>query len=145
MALTLTGIGCQAHPAQWSELGSGSHTEGPAAESRSGNTSGLHLAAVRNRSVVELKARDVVTIMRYTGFSNDQILGLGEEFRDIMAQAGAARVMIGKKSEALIQASGVNQVIITSLSRGTFIYDVRRGQVGLPTVMPGQPIPGSSD
>ena len=137
VVLALTMAGCQAQPAAWPELGAGSRSQSQE-QSRS-NTKGLHIVPQRSHAVAELKANDVIKIMRSIGCTDEQIVDLGTDLRDILAQDGAARIMVGKKLEALMQVSG-NQVLITSNSRGTFVYDLRRGQIGLPNISPGRPM-----
>jgi hypothetical protein len=140
VAVALAVAGCQAKPAEWAALGP---RNDPAVteEARSANTKGLHIVPQKNKSVIELKARDVIKIMRHIGCTDDQVVELGEELHDVMAQVGAARIMVGPKTEALVQADG-KQVLISSASRGTFVYDVRRGQIGLPNIIPGRAVQG---
>jgi hypothetical protein len=142
-ALTLTG--CHAQPAEWSELGEKNQPQAqeqdPQQEQerpRPQNTKGLHVVPVsrRGNAVIELRADDVIRILRGMGCSDEQILEIGRDLHDALAGTGAAQIMFGKKVEANMQTGGENQVLISSANRGVFIYDLRRRQLGLPNGAP---------
>ncbi len=138
-ALVLAGVGCHAQPAQWSNLGDQSQEEDQAtSQDRHVNTKGLHVVAVPGRYVTQLRASDVVRILKTVGCSSDQIMEIGADLHDALAQKGVADIMMGRRAEARIQV-GNNQILISSVSRGMYIYDLRKGQIGLPNMMPGQP------
>lgn len=90
----------------------------------------LEIVPLANQDVAELSADDVVRVMRRAGFSDEQILELGPELRDGLAESGAAQVRLKGKVEVVFAAHG-NYVFITSRLRGSFIYDVGKGWVQL--------------
>jgi hypothetical protein len=136
MALVLAGAGCQAEPAKWSELGESSQEEA-ADTGRPVDVRGLHVVPLPGKYVTQLRAADVVRILKNVGCSNEQVVDIGTDLRDALAKRGAAQIMIGKKAEALIQVNN-NKVLISSVTRGMFEYNLRTGQIGLPNVRPGQ-------
>jgi hypothetical protein len=90
----------------------------------------LKIVALGNQDVIKLSADDVVRVMRRAGFSDEQILELGPELRDGLAESGAAQVRLRDKVEVVFAVHG-NYVFITSRLRGSFIYDVGKGWVQL--------------
>ena len=81
-----------------------------------------------NRDVIALDADAVVRIMRRAGFSDEQILDLGTDLRNSLALTGAARVQIGKKTEAIF-AVHAPYLHASSRQRGSFIYNVKTGEI----------------
>ena len=81
---------------------------------------------ISSRGVLELSADDIVQIMRRTGFSDEQIVELGEDMRNGLAQSGAVQIRINKRVEVSFVVSG-NDVYIYSLSRGSFVYNIKTG------------------
>jgi hypothetical protein len=137
-ALMLAGMGCEAQPAKWSELGESDQNEAVNADTgRPVNVRGLHVVPLSGRYVTQLRAADVIQVLRNVGCSNEQIMDIGTDLREALATRGAAQIMVGKKAEALIQV-GNNQVLISSVTRGMFVYDLQRRQIGLPKMQPGQ-------
>jgi hypothetical protein len=110
-------VGCT--PIEWPHFGSG----------WGGNSSGLKVRAVSNRDVAALSSDDIVQIMRRSGFSDEQILELGTEVRNALLQSGAAEIRKGKV-EVLFAVRG-EYVFIDTRSRGSFIYDIKRGRFGV--------------
>ena len=86
---------------------------------------------LNNRDVATLSSDDVVRIMRRAGFSDDQILELGTDLRNGLLLSGAVQVK-KKKVEAIFAVRG-EYIYITTRLRGSFIYDLKMGQFGLPT------------
>src|SRR5512142_3245079 len=88
-ALVLAGMGCNAQPAQWSNLGD--HQDDQVDnQGRRVNVNGLHVVPVPGRYITQLRAADVVKILKIIGCSNDQILAIGSDLRDALAQNGMA-------------------------------------------------------
>jgi hypothetical protein len=127
--------GCGARPVEWGALGS----EGRRGETASRSTEparqqqtprevrGIHIEPQANQEVADLSSDDIVRIMRRVGFPDDMILELGTDMHDALLRSGAARVIDKKQVEALLRING-RYVYITSLSRGTFVYDPATGQ-----------------
>lgn len=90
----------------------------------------LKIVPLGNQDVIELSADDVVRVMRRAGFSDEQILELGPELRDGLAESGAAQVRLKDKVEVVFAVHG-KYLFITSRLRGSFIYDVGKGWVQL--------------
>ena len=90
----------------------------------------LKVVPLGNQDVIELSADDVVRVMHRAGFSDEQILELGPELRDGLADSGAAQVRLRDKVEVVFAVHG-NYVFITTRLRGSFIYDVGKGWVQL--------------
>ena len=132
VALALEAIGCKAQPAEWSELGSGG--ERPQSETTQRPRSGsIQVVPQSNREVADLSPDDVVRIMRRIGFTDEQILELGTAVHDALFLSGAARVVKGNQTEAIVRVSGA-QVYVGS-RWGTLVYDFASGQF----VTPGAP------
>jgi hypothetical protein len=90
----------------------------------------LEIVPLGNQDVIELGADDVVRVMRRAGFSDEQILELGPELRNGLAESGAAQVRLKDRVEVVFAVHG-NYVFITTRLRGSFIYDVGKGWVQL--------------
>ena len=99
-----------------------------------GNSTGIRVIPLSNRSVLALSPDDVVEIMRRAGFSDRQILEFGTDLRNGLSESGAVQIKIGKKVEAVfaINLSETNCVYISTRLRGNFIYDIDAGWVGKP-------------
>jgi hypothetical protein len=78
-----------------------------------------------------LTAKDVVTMMLHVGFSEKQILELGESLRNALMTSGAAQVKQGNKVGALFAVFENDCIYITTRASGIYIYDVRNGKFGL--------------
>ncbi len=142
LALVLAGAGCNAQPARWSELGETSQDE--AAAQQQTHAKGLHVVPRPGRYVTQLRASDVIKILQSIGCSREQVLEIGTDFREALATRGAAEIMVGRKSQATIQVAN-GKVLISSLTRGMFEYNLRRGEIGLPPLQPGRPMPSAAD
>jgi hypothetical protein len=95
--------------------------------SRSLNT-GPKLIPLSNRDIIALNAEDIVQIMRRAGFSDEQILQLGTEMRNNLAQYGAVQIKTpdNNKIEATFAVHD-HCVYISTRLRGSFIYSVKTG------------------
>ena len=131
VALAFGVMGCQAQPAQWSELspGRGGQTQpGQQPQRRQGS---IQIVPQTNREVADLSPDDVVRIMRRVGFTDAQILDMGTDLHDALFRSGGARVVDGQETEALLRVNGM-QVYIGSRTRGNFVYDLGYGQFVTP-------------
>lgn len=130
-ALALEVIGCNAQPAQWSELRStrSSHEEQP--QHSRGRYGSIQIVPQTNREVADLSPDDVVKIMRRIGFTDDQILKLGADMHEAMMTSGAIRVLDKDQTEAIARINGM-QVFIGSRTRGNFVYDLGYGDFVTP-------------
>lgn len=117
MALTLTGCGHW----RWPRLG------------KADSASGLRITARDSRYALTrpLTADDVVTMMLHVGFSEKQIVELGESLRDVLMSSGAAEVRHGKEVQAIFAVYENDYIYITIRTHAVYVYDVRRGQFGL--------------
>jgi hypothetical protein len=132
VAVVLAVAGCQARPAEWSELGSGGrqNAQSPAFEPEQQaprRVRGIQIVPQSNQEVADLSSDDIVRIMRRVGFPDDLIIELGADMYNAILHSGAARVLDGKAVEALLRVNG-QYVYITSRSRGMFVYDPTTGQ-----------------
>ena len=89
---------------------------------------GIQVIPLNSRSVLDLSADDVVEIMRAAGFSDEQIIELGTEVHDALAQTGAVQIEINRKAEAIFAVKDEDIYISTRL-RGLFIYNINTGWV----------------
>jgi hypothetical protein len=138
LALGLAGSGCHAQPAQWSELGDRNSGEEEGLNSgRPINESGLHVVPASGRYVSQLRAIDIVRILRTVGCTNDDIMVVGTDLREALAERGAAQIMVGRRKEATVEVGNM-RILITSQTRGAFVYNLQTGQMGLPNASPGQ-------
>jgi len=98
------------------------------------SNTGLRLMPLSNRDIIALNAEDIVQIMRRAGFSDEQILQLGTEMRNSMAQYGAVQIKTpdSNKIEATFAVHD-HCVYISTRSRGSFIYSVKTGWVTTPS------------
>ncbi len=81
-----------------------------------------------NRQVAALDADAIVQMMQRAGFSDEQILGLGTDLRNSLAAHGAAQIRVRDKTEAIF-AVHAPYIHVSSRQRGTFIYDVEKGEI----------------
>jgi hypothetical protein len=88
----------------------------------------LRITPLNNKNTIALNANDIVQMMRWVGFSDEQILKLGGRMHDSLLHSGAAQLEIGNKVEAIFAVND-NFVYIATRSRGSFIYDVKRGRI----------------
>jgi hypothetical protein len=97
------------------------------------SNTGLRLMPLSNRDIIALNAEDIVQIMRRAGFSDEQILQLGTEMRNSLAQYGAVQIKTpdSNKIEATFAVHN-HCVYISTRSRGSFIYSVKTGWVTPP-------------
>ena len=122
VTLTFAAFGCQAQPAQWSELEIG----GPQQQSQR-QQGAVRIEPQAGREVADLSPDDVIQIMRRIGFTDAQILDMGTDMRDALRMAGGARVIVREEVEALVSVSGM-RVHVGSRTRGNFTYDLGSGQ-----------------
>lgn len=78
-----------------------------------------------NRDIAALSADDIVGVMRRGGFSDERILDLGTDLRNMLASSGAAKIRVGDKIEAIFAVDG-RCLHVTSRLRGSFIYDLKK-------------------
>ena len=81
------------------------------------------LYASPNNEVAALQVVDVCHIMQDAGFSDPQILDMGPDLRNALANQGAAQIQIGSRTEAIL-AVHKPFVHVSSRTRGTFVYDL---------------------
>ncbi len=86
------------------------------------------LTPLSNRDVVILTADDVVSVMRQLGFSDDQILDVGTDVRNILATSGSVQIRVGNKVEAILAVRG-HYLHVSSRQQGNFIYNVETGGI----------------
>ncbi len=97
---------------------------------REKSSKGFKVVAMSNRDIAELSADDIVLIMRQAGFSDGQIMELGPDVRDGLLFSGAVQVRRKKKVEAIFAVNS-DYIFITTRLRGSFIYDLKRGNFGM--------------
>lgn len=120
VGLLLAIAGCKKpiRPAEWAEL----RVEPKPVE--------IRVVALRNKDVANLSADDVVKVLRKLELSDERILELGPDLHNALATAGAAEILVGKKSVVTFKVHGV-YLAVRPVSRNGFIYDMKRGQFGL--------------
>ena len=79
--------------------------------------------SLSNREIAALDADDIVRVMRRAGFSDDQVIDLGPDLRNMLASSGAAKIQVGNKVEAIFSVDG-HYLYASSYRRGSFIYDL---------------------
>jgi len=79
---------------------------------------------VSNTSAIRLTADDVIAILRKLGHTDRQIFEVGEDLRNALLNYGGAKIRVGDQFDSALRAEGFH-VWIQSLSRGTFVYDVK--------------------
>jgi len=90
--------------------------------------SGIVVEPLNSQSVLNLSADNVVDIMRAAGFSDEQIIEHGMAVRNGLAQAGAVRIFVNGRVEAIFAVKDQDIYISTEL-RGLFIYNINTGWV----------------
>lgn len=121
VSLTLVVSGCKPEPVRWSELGTELNDRGYRE---------IEIEAQSNQEVADLTPDDIIMVMSKIGFTPEQTLEYGPLMYRALGQAGAARVYVGKKVEAVLRVKG-RLVFIRSSSRGSFIYDLEKSRFGL--------------
>ncbi|MEX0655610.1 MAG: hypothetical protein WD534_14080 [Phycisphaeraceae bacterium] len=86
------------------------------------------VSAMSTSHTAALDAPQVVRIMRYAGFSDEQILDLGTDVRNAVAQAGGANIRIGERTEALLAVEG-QTLHVSSRSGGTQLINLQTGRI----------------
>ena len=97
------------------------------------------VVSLSNRDVAPLTADDIVRIMWRAGFSDDQVLEVGTDLRNSLASTGAAKIMVGKKVDAILTVGAdrgkkveaifsvdSHYLHAASRRRGSFIYDLEK-------------------
>ena len=79
---------------------------------------------VSNTNAIRLTVDDVIVILRQLGHTDEQVFELGEDLRDALLNYGGAKIRVGDKFDSALRAEGFH-LWIFSLSRGTFVYDVK--------------------
>jgi hypothetical protein len=120
VVLLLAIAGCKKpiRPAEWAEL----RIEPDPVEVR--------VVALQNKDAANLSADDVVRVLRKLELSDDRILELGPDLHNALGTAGAAEILVGKKSVVAFKVHG-GYLAVRPASRSGFIYDLKRGQFGL--------------
>ncbi len=85
---------------------------------------------VSNTSAIRLTADDVIAILRKLGHTDRQIFEVGEDLRNALLNYGGAKIRVGDQFDSALRAEGFH-VWIQSLTRGTFIYDVKSHEFDL--------------
>jgi hypothetical protein len=91
-------------------------------------SSELRITPLDNKNTIALNANDIVQLMRQVGFSDEQILELGDRIHDSLLHSGAAQLKVGDKVEVIFAVNN-NFVYVATRSRGSFIYDVKNGRI----------------
>jgi len=85
----------------------------------------LRIVPLSNTEALALSADDVINIMRRSGFTDRQIYHFGVDLRNALMTSGGAQARLGENDvEALFRVQN-DLVWIGTLSRGSFIYDVK--------------------
>lgn len=85
------------------------------------------LSPIPNNEVAALQVVDICQIMQDAGFSDPQILDLGPNLRNALANQGAAQIQLGSRTEAIL-AVHLPYVHVSSRTRGTFVYDLEKSR-----------------
>ena len=93
-----------------------------------GQSTGIQVMAMSNRSVLTLTADDVVQVMKAAGFSDTQIWEHGTAVRDGLARSGAVQVKIDDTVEVVFAAKD-DFIYISTRLRGHFVYNIQTGWV----------------
>jgi hypothetical protein len=73
---------------------------------------------------VDLKADEIIRVMRRIGLGDDQILSFGPVLRDAMRSTGAAAILRGDELEVMLVVNE-DHLFVQSRSQGSFIYDIK--------------------
>ena len=85
----------------------------------------MRVLSLASRDIASLRADDIIVTMRRSGFSDQEILGLGPDVRNTLASSGAAMIRIADKVEAIFAVDG-NFLHVSTRRRGSFIYDLSK-------------------
>lgn len=88
------------------------------------STDSVKVEFATNPDVAALNADDIAVAMRQAGFTDAEILDLGPQLRNALAQAGAAKVRQGEKVEAIFAVDGP-VLHISSRRTGSHIFDLQ--------------------
>jgi hypothetical protein len=127
LAATALGAGgCfNGHGPKWPSFGHGNRSGELRVEQRTGG------------QPADLKAGEVVRVMRRIGLTDDQILNLGPILRNALRMSGAAAFVRGDQTDVML-AINDEHLFVQSRSQGSFIYDIKEKRfVAVPT-MPEQ-------
>ncbi len=84
--------------------------------------SGPSFSPGQNTEYVALDAKDVVIILTAAGFSENDIISDGRDFRNYLATSGAATLKDGDTTLAMFAVkSGL--IHISTLGRGSYVYN----------------------
>ena len=84
---------------------------------------GAQVDSMNTRQPTSLRAYDIVLAMRQAGFTDEQIVALGTDVRNAVAQGGGAQVRIDGRTEALLAVEG-HHLHVTSRRGQTRSYDL---------------------
>lgn len=95
-----------------------------------GGCSAKHPTTVPMNSpyVVEASAEDIVRMMLYAGFSDEQIIEYGTTVRNGLALHGGTQIHTQDKVKAVFAVIEPRRVYISTLHKGNFIYDLATKQ-----------------
>lgn len=91
-------------------------------------TTRTHVRPVPNNGYMALDADDVVSILIAAGFTEEEILATGTDFRNTIGQHGAAAIHRGDLVKALV-ACHPPYVYITTQGGRSFIYNAETKMV----------------
>ena len=86
----------------------------------------LQIIPLSNQHTLALSTDDIIEVMRRAGFSNQQILDLGQDMHEGLMHSGAAQLKVDNEVEAIFAVHG-DCIYITTRMRGSFIYNVKTG------------------
>ena len=89
---------------------------------------GIRVLPVSANNVLILSADDIIQIMQRTGFTDDQIVELGPDVQRNLATYGGAQITIRGRMEVIFAIDG-DDIFISSLTRGSFVYNIKTGWV----------------
>jgi hypothetical protein len=89
---------------------------------------GMRVVPVSANNVLILSADDIIQIMQRSGFTDDQIVDLGPEVQRNLATYGGAQITIRGRMEVIFAIDG-NDIFISTLTRGSFVYNIKTGWV----------------
>jgi len=78
--------------------------------------------------VVDATADDIVRMMLFAGFSDEQIIEYGTTVRNGLALYGGTQIHTKDKVKAVFAVIEQNRVYISTLHKGNFIYDMKTGE-----------------
>ncbi len=87
-----------------------------------------YIVPITNSDFAAPDAEDIVRILRYCNFSNEQIIELGKDLRNTLAKSGAAQIRVNEKTVAIFSVHDSDIYICTS-QKGSFIYDLNTGEI----------------